>query len=102
MIGQFENIEKEILEYCYFTILSSRDYYHNFSVEELKEDIRFKNINKNELSNNVPKMKTKEIKVLQDRKLRKNYKIRSIKNPRRGGCKGQIIAKETTSSHEHN
>lgn len=49
MINTLENLEKEILEYCYYTILKSKDYFHNFTIEELKEDKKFSTINENEL-----------------------------------------------------
>lgn len=49
MTETFKNLEKEILEYCYSTILSSEDYYHYFTIEELKEDNRFNEINENEI-----------------------------------------------------
>ncbi len=49
MAETFKNLEKEILEYCYLTILSLEDYYHNFTIEELKEDNRFNEIHENEI-----------------------------------------------------
>jgi len=45
----FEYIEKEILEYCYSTVLSLNDYYHDFTIKELKEDDRFKKMRENEI-----------------------------------------------------
>ncbi|KKK60296.1 hypothetical protein LCGC14_3025790, partial [marine sediment metagenome] len=49
MIDTFNNLEKEILEYCYSTILYLGDYYHNFTIEELLEDRRFEGILENEI-----------------------------------------------------
>ena len=49
MAETFKNLEKEILEYCYSTIISLEDYYHNLTIEELKEDKRFNEINENEI-----------------------------------------------------
>ena len=43
------NLEKEILEYCYFTILSTEEYYHNFTIEELVKDKRFDGIVPNQI-----------------------------------------------------
>ncbi|MFX1329120.1 MAG: hypothetical protein ACFE91_13415 [Promethearchaeota archaeon] len=56
MIDQFENIEKEILEYCYLTILSLGDYYHNFTINELKNDNKFKEINENKILYNIEQL----------------------------------------------
>lgn len=43
------NLEKEILEYCYLTILASEEYFLNFYIEELLGDSRFKDINPNQI-----------------------------------------------------
>lgn len=49
MVNTFINLEKQILEYCYSAINSFEDYYHNFTIEEIKENIRFNGINENEI-----------------------------------------------------
>lgn len=49
MVNIFINLEKEILEYCYSTIISLEDYYHNFTIVEINENIRFNGINVNEI-----------------------------------------------------
>jgi len=49
MVNTFINLEKEILEYCYSKILSLEDYYHYFTIEELKKDRRFNGIRENEI-----------------------------------------------------
>lgn len=49
MVEPFRNIEREILEYCYSTIICLEDYYHEFTIDELKKDKRFKGINENKI-----------------------------------------------------
>lgn len=53
MTEDFEYIEKEILEYCYSTVLSLNDYYHDFTIKELKEDDRFKKMREKEIFFNI-------------------------------------------------
>lgn len=49
MVETFKNLEKEILEHCYSTILSLKDYYHDFTIEKLKKENRFNEINEIEI-----------------------------------------------------
>lgn len=57
MTEDFEYIGKEILEYCYSTVLSLNDYYHDFTIKELKEDDRFKKMRENEIFFNIFQLK---------------------------------------------
>jgi len=62
----FKNIEKEILDYCHSTFVSSDDYYHNFTIEELKRDNMFNEINEEEISywiNHLKKKRYLEIRT---------------------------------------
>jgi len=43
------NLEKEILEYCYLTNLSTEEYFHNFTIEELVKDKRFEAVDPNKI-----------------------------------------------------
>lgn len=56
MTENFKNIDKEILEYCYLTVFSLRDWYHNFTIKELKEDNRFAEINENKILYNIDQL----------------------------------------------
>jgi len=74
LVENFKNIEKEILEYCYSKILSLEDYYHNFTIEELKENNRFNEINKNKILYSIDQLaKTNYIKI---KKLPRTSKFR--------------------------
>ncbi|MFW9972933.1 MAG: hypothetical protein ACFFDF_22295 [Candidatus Odinarchaeota archaeon] len=49
MTELFKNVEREILEHCYSTIIYLEDYYHEFTISKLKRDKRFKGINDNKI-----------------------------------------------------
>lgn len=75
MTEHFENIEKEILEYCYLTVLSLGDYYHNFTIEELKEDDRFNKINENEILYNIYQLNEAEYIKIRSSPKRFSFRI---------------------------